>query len=129
MPYVYTITGYTGVKSGDIDKISSTDDDVSILEAYFEEGASFMQDIFMRYGELEYTGTVAIFNLTMPSNWKVINLTAIQYATRQWLINYICMQWFNLSKKDDVASYREACDRFAESIRKYLFERVKPTRV
>ena len=34
MPEVYKITGYTGAKNMDIEKISSTEDDLNILDSY-----------------------------------------------------------------------------------------------
>lgn len=45
MPEVYKITGYTGAKNMDIEKISSTEDDLNILDSYFGEAVSSIADI------------------------------------------------------------------------------------
>lgn len=129
MPEVYKITGHTGAKSGDIDKISSTEDDLNILDSYFGEAISGIADIISREGYLsEETSDVSTFCLTLPANWKLKVKSVLEKATKQYVINYICMQWFNLSKKDEVKYYGEVCDSLAVSIKKYLLEREKPSR-
>lgn len=129
MPEVYKITGHTGAKSGDIDKISSTEDDLNILDSYFGEAISGIADIISRQGYLsEETSDISTFCLTLPANWKLKVKSALDKAMKQYTINYICMQWFNLSKKDEVKYYGEVCDSLAISIKKYLLEREKPIR-
>ena len=129
MPEVYKITGHTGAKSGDVDKISSTEDDLNILDSYFGEAISGIADIISRQGYLSAeTSDVSTFCLTLPANWKLKVKSALDKAMKQYTINYICMQWFNLSKKDEVKYYGEVCDSLAISIKKYLLEREKPIR-
>lgn len=129
MPEVYKITGHTGAKSGDMDKVSSTEDDINILDSYFEEAISGIADIISRQGYLsEETSEVSTFCLTLPANWKLKVKSALDKVMKQYTINYICMQWFNLSKKDEVKYYGEVCDSLAISIKKYLLEREKPIR-
>ena len=129
MPEVYKITGHTGAKSGDIDKISSTEDDLNILDSYFGESISGIADIISRQGYLsEETSEASTFCLTLPANWKLKVKSVLDKAMKQYAINYICMQWFNLSKKDEVKYYGEVCDSLSISIKKYLLEREKPIR-
>lgn len=129
MPEVYKITGHTGAKSGDIDKISSTEDDLNILDSYFGEAISGIADIISRQGYLyEETPDVSVFCLTLPANWKLKVKSVLEKTVKQYAINYICMQWFNLSKKDEVKYYGEVCDSLAITIKKYLLEREKPIR-
>lgn len=129
MPEVYKITGHMGAKSGDIDKISSTEDDLSILNSYFGEAISGIADIISRQGYLsEETADISTFCFTLPANWKQTVRSALDKAMKQYVINYICMQWFNLSKKDEVKYYGEVCDSLSISIKKYLLEREKPKR-
>lgn len=129
MPEVYKITGHTGAKSGDIEKVSSSEDDVNILDSYFGEAISGIADIISRQGYLsEETANVSTFCLTLPANWKQTVKNALEKAMKQYVINYICMQWFNLSKKDEVKYYGEVCDSLAIAMKKYLLERDKPER-
>ncbi|MCD7925161.1 MAG: hypothetical protein LUI85_10870 [Bacteroides sp.] len=53
MVEVYKITGYTGTKAGDIDKMSSTEDDSGILNNYFEEAIGALSDIIASYGVID----------------------------------------------------------------------------
>lgn len=130
MSEVYKITGHTGAKSGDIDKISSTEDDLNILESYFGEAISSISDIISRQGYLaEEAPNFSTFCLTLPANWKMKIKNALEKTMKQYTINYICMQWFNLSKKDEVKYYSEVCDSLSISIKKYLLEREKPIRI
>lgn len=129
MPEVYKITGHTGVKSGDVDKISSTEDDLNILDSYFGESISAIADIISRQGYLsDETSELSTFCLTLPANWNKNAKSALEKTIRQYAVNYICMQWFNLSKKDEVKYYGEVCDNLAISIKKYLLERERPKR-
>lgn len=127
MPEVYRITGYTGDKNSDMDKISSTEDDVALLSSYFEEAMSMLQDVIMRFGTVSWADGDAEIDLVMPSNWKD-NTAAMKRSCRQLAVNYICMMWFNVSKKEEVKSYEETCERLTSAINKYLFERTRPTR-
>ncbi len=128
MPEVYKITGYTGVKSEDLDKISSTEDDVALLDSYFEEAMSYIQDVVIRFGGVVLNNKDAEIILNMPSNWNSTILSSLSRTMRQFTVNYICMQWFNLSKKEEVKNYEDSCERLTEAMKKYLFERVKPSR-
>ena len=122
MPEVYKITGYTGAKNMDIEKISSTEDDLNILDSYFGEAVSSIADIVSRYGYLS--------NETEKSStfWKIAVKKALEKSLKQYVSNYICMQWFNLSKKEEVTYYGIVCDKQAVAIKKYLLERERPKR-
>ena len=47
---------------------------------------------------------------------------------KQYVSNYVCMQWFNLSTKEEVQYYGTVCDELAVAIIKYLLERERPKR-
>ena len=129
MPEVYKITGYTGVKNEDIDKISSSEDDLNILGSYFGEAVSSIADIISRYGYLSTeTSEYSKFCLTLPANWNKKVKSALEKSMKQYVSNYICMQWFNLSKKEEVTYYGTVCDELAVAIKKYLLDREKPKR-
>lgn len=129
MPEVYKITGYTGAKTGDVDKISSTEDDENILDSYFGEAASYLDDILGRWGYLSQDNSTGCqITLDMPSNWNANVLSSLTKTMKQYMVDYICMQWFNLSKKDDVEYYSSLCAEISQSIKRYLLERIRPTR-
>lgn len=129
MPEVYKITGYTGAKSKDIDKISSSEDDANILNSYFGEAVSSVADIVTRYGYLsDETDESSTFCFVLPSNWKQAVKMALEKSLKQYVSNYICMQWFNLAKKEEVTYYGTLCDEQAIAIKKYLLERERPKR-
>lgn len=129
MPEVYKITGYTGVKNEDMDKISSSEDDLNILGSYFGEAVSSIADIISRYGYLSTeTSEYSKFCLTLPVNWNKKVKSALEKSMKQYVSNYICMQWFNLSKKEEVTYYGTVCDELAVAIKKYLLDREKPKR-
>lgn len=129
MPEVYKITGYTGAKNMDIEKISSTEDDLNILDSYFGEAVSSIADIVSRYGYLsEETEEYSTFCFVLPSSWKQTVKKALEKSLKQYVSNYICMQWFNLSKKEEVTYYGTMCDEQAAAIKKYLLERERPKR-
>jgi hypothetical protein len=129
MPEVYRITGYTGVKSKDIDAVSSSEDDADILNSYFGEAVSSISDIVSRYGYLSAdTDVGSTFCFSLPANWKQSVKTALEKSLKQYVSNYICMQWFNLAKKEEVSYYVSICNEQAVAIRKYLLERERPRR-
>ena len=129
MPEVYKITGVTGVKGGNIDHISATDDDSQILDSYFAEAAESLAEILSRDGYLsEIDSTSATYTLSMPANWKQSVLTALKKSMHLYLADYICMQWFNLSRKEEVEYYTNLCTELGLGIKLYLSEREKPTK-
>lgn len=125
MSDVYKITGYTGAKSGDMDKISSSEDELSLLAGYYDDALSFISDIVSGVGYLSGEGSLC---LNLPANWNSKVKTALEKSMKKYTVSYICMQWFNLTKKDDVKYYEDLCSDCSLSIRRYLAERIKPTR-
>lgn len=129
MPDVYRITGYTGTKAKDIDQVSSTEDDSDLLDGYFAEAATSLAETVSREGYLDSDlSTNATYTFVLPANWKNTMRAALEKAIRQYLVNHVCMQWFNLARKEETAYYTAMCADLAQSIRKYLLERGKPTR-
>ena len=129
MPEVYKITGYTGAKNEDMDKISSTEDDVNILDSYFGEAISSIADIISRQGYLSSeTEESSTFCFALPTNWNQNLKKALEKSMKQYVSNYVCMQWFNLSKKEEVQYYGTVCDELAVAIIKYLLERERQKR-
>lgn len=129
MPEVYKITGYTAVKNQDMDKISSSEDDLNILNSYFGEAVSSIADVVSRYGYiLDETDEHSILCFELPSSWKQAVRMALEKSLKQYVSNFICMQWFNLSKKEEVTYYGTVCDEQAIAIKKYLLERERPKR-
>lgn len=129
MPEVYKITGYTAAKNKDMETISSTEDDLNILNSYFGEAISSIADTISRYGYLSAeTVESSTFCFALPSSWKQTVKKALEKSLKQYVSNFICMQWFNLSKKEEVTYYGKICDEQAVAIRKYLLERERPKR-
>ena len=132
LPDVYKITGYTGKKAvtdKDIDRISSDSDDANILGDYFMEACNALADIFTRTGYASaMTSTSVTYALTFPANWKSGVLTSMTKACKTYIVNYMCRLWFNLAQKGEVAYYEGQCDQLADTIRKFMYERVKPVR-
>lgn len=129
MPEVYKITGYTAAKNQDMDKISSSEDDLNILNSYFEEAVTSITDVVSRYGYiLEETDEYFTLCFELPSSWKKTVKMALEKSLKQYVSNFICMQWFNLSKKEEVTYYGTVCDEQAIAIKKYLLERERPKR-
>lgn len=129
MPEVYKITGYTGTKEGDIDKISSTEDDLKIIESYFMEAMNAIGDLMSRYDyTVSDTGIQYTFTMSLPDNWKNDMSGPLTKALGLYATNFICRQWFNLSKKAEVEYYTSMCAALETSIKKYLSERKRPTR-
>lgn len=129
MPEVYKITGMTGKKNDDMDGISSTEDDDSILYSYLEEAASNLSGILSsESSSFEMSADSITYTLLLPANWKQGVQPALEKSMRLYVINYVCMQWFNLAKKDDVAYYSSLCETIALAIKKHLCERSRPKR-
>ena len=129
LPELYKITEYTGAKNIYIEKLSSTEDDLNILDSYFGEAVSSIADIVSRYGYLSNeTENSSTFCFDLPSSWKIAVRKALEKSLKQYVSNYICMQWFNLSKKEEVTYYGTVCDEQAIAIKKYLLERERPKR-
>lgn len=124
---VYKITGYTGSKNKN-DEISSTSDDDDLLNSYFEEAANSVTELLFGYGYCSVSGGVATYNLSFPSNWNNNMLGPLTNSIIRYIANYICMQWFSISKKEDVTYYNNLCTSLTQSIHKYITERNKPTR-
>ncbi len=129
LPEVYKITGYTGVKSNDIDGISSTEDDDALLGSYMEEAANNLAGILSRECSMPDTQADNIsFTLTLPANWKQGVKKALQKSMALYIVNFMCMQWFNLSHKDDVKYYADMCTGLSLLVKKYVCERERPER-
>lgn len=133
MPEVYKITGYTAKDTEqekiDSDKISATEDELSLLETYYNESLTSLNETLSHYG---YIGTddalKCVFELTLPSNWDSNYETALQKNMNQYIVFKICQMWFNISKKNEVEYYAASCESLRMKIVKILNERVKPTR-
>jgi hypothetical protein len=129
MPEVYKITGYTGRNAGETDKVSSTEDESNILLSYWGEAVSGLSEVITRHGYLQTDGTdKAIFAFNLPSSWNTNVLASLTRCMNQYVVNFICKRWFNLSKKDEVAYYDKLCIDLAINIKKHLAERKKPQR-
>lgn len=124
MTEVYKITGYTGAKSGDVDKISSSEDDSDILDNYFDEATGAISDIISSYGAINRTD----ISLTLPSNWKETVKPSLETNLESYIVNYICLKWFNLAKKEDVSYYNEVLKTISSNIVKLICERKRPVR-
>lgn len=119
---VYRITGYTGKKGGDLDKLASTEDDSILLGSYYDEATCSLADVVSLYGSVSDTAVT----LAMPVNWKSGVQTSLGSAIKNYIINYMCMKWFALSKKDEVQYYANMADKMEANIKKLLTEREKP---
>lgn len=129
MPEVYKITGHAGAKGGGMEQVSSTEDDIAVLESYFGEAVNNMADTMAWYGTLSsYDADTAVFAFELPANWKTAMQSALEQAMELYAINYICMQWFNLTKKDEVQYYANVCTGQAAAARRCLLERERPSR-
>ena len=127
MEEVYQITGYTGVKNSDMDKLTSTEDDSSLLLSFYREATSSLSDEVSRVGYLlEESDSTSTFLYNLPSNWNTGMERSLAKAMAQYVMNYVCAKWFSLTKKDETQQYQGVCQQLAVSILKYLYERKKP---
>lgn len=126
MEEVYKITGYTGAKTdGEVmDKISSTEDDLRLLDSYYNEAVGSLSEIIANFG--------AVINsevkLALPVNWDASAKNSVETNLANYLVNYVCVKWFNLTKKDDMAYYTELVSALSQSIITLLCKRTKPKR-
>lgn len=131
---IYRLTGYTGLKGGDISRISSSSDDDGLLGSYLDEALSQLGDILDRMGYVKEVPAsdaqqaTYVVTLQLPSNWKTELQAPLTKACTQLLYNYVCRQWFALTKKEDVEHYDGLCQSTAAVIRRLLCERRNPRR-
>lgn len=132
MSEVYKITGYTAKGSEqevEPDKVAATEDEIKLLESYYGEAITGMTDIVSNNGYLKSDdSTSCIFNISMPSNWNVNLLSALEKNMNQFMMNFICGRWFNISKKNEVNFYTSLSVEMKNKIIRILNERIKPTR-
>ena len=128
MSEVYKITGYTGSKAGDIDKISSTKDESKILNSYLKEAIGSISDIISAYGVIKETDSECIIDLIMPANWKVAVKDSLITNLSNYLTNFVCLKWFNLTHKEDVEYYNNILKTISANIIKLFCERIRPIR-
>lgn len=127
LPEVYTITGYNGKAAKDIDAISTTDDDKSILSIYMDEALTDLSEIVSRSGFLKTDDdTSFVFSFTLPDNWNTNTQTSLSKNISQYVVNYICYKWFMFTKQDVSKSYIDTITNIVLKIRKNLTERNKP---
>lgn len=127
MQEVYKITGYTGKKNGDMDGLSSTEDDVNVLDIYYSEATSSLAEEISRMGYLsQEDGSTSSFQFTLPSNWNGNMKSSLVKSMEQYVCNYICAKWFNLMKKNETEHYSNLCTQLGASIQKFLLERKRP---
>lgn len=122
---VYKVTGYTGKKVGDIDKISSTADDDKVLTDFRDEAVSEVAAIASSYISTMSSDNIV---LCMPSLWDEKTGDALDKAVQNYIANYTCSRWFQLSQKDDVKYYAGLCDNNEIVIRRCLTARKRPGR-
>lgn len=131
---IYRLTGYTGLKAGDISHVSSSSDDEALLSGYLDEAISQLGDILDRTGYVSETTDSTtqeityVVTLNLPSNWKQELKSSLTKACTQLLYNYVCKQWFALTKREDVTHYTELCQSTAVVIRRLLCERINTRR-
>lgn len=120
------ITSRTGQHSKDVDRISATDDEINIMESFWDESLSELYDIVRRFSSLSETESSASYSFSLPPNWNSDAGTSLSKCMRQFCINFICVKWFNVSKKDEVAYYISLCNGLGEKMKRLLIERKKP---
>lgn len=125
---VYAITAHTGKASEDMDKISVSEDESSVIEPFLKESAAELSDVISTYGTIEYgDGNISI-NFSLPSNWKDSVKPTLEQCLGNYLTNSICQRWFAMTNKDDVKYYADKVVVNATNIIKLLCERIKPKR-
>ena len=126
---VFKVTGYTGAKNDDMDRLSSTEDDGALLTSFYKEGTSSLSDEVSRFGSLtEEDDAVSKFTFDLPSSWNDKFRTSLQKDMAQYVVSYVCAKWFNLMKKDEAKHYEGICEGLSASVAKYLCERKRPSR-
>lgn len=127
---VYKLTGYTGSKHDDIDKLSSTEDDALLLTSFYKEGTSSLSDEVSRFGSMTAeSDSDSTFKFELPSSWNDKFTSSLQKSMAQYVVSYVCAKWFNLMMKDESKYYDGICNGLSASITKYLCERKRPSRV
>lgn len=125
---VYAITAHTGKASEDMDKISVSEDESSVIEPFLKESAAELSDVISTYGTIEYgDGNISI-NFSLPSNWKESAKPTLEQCLANYLSNSICQRWFAMTNKEDVKYYSDKVVVNATNIIKLLCERTKPKR-
>lgn len=132
MSEVYKITGYTAKDSErelEPDKVTATEDEIKLLESYYGEAVTGMTDIISNHGYLKTDdATSCVFSLSMPSNWNNNLSSALDKNVSQYMVNFICGRWFNISKKEEVNFYTSLGVEMKLKVAKILNERTKPIR-
>lgn len=125
---VEDITGYTGKNSGDVDKISATEDELNILDRYWDDAISNAFNIIRRYSTMTDDTSKVTYALTLPPNFNSGAEVPLNKNMRQYIVNFICAKWFNLVKPEEVKTYDALCINIASNISKLIMERTKPVR-
>lgn len=125
---VYAITAHTGKAAEDMDKISMSEDESSVIDPFLKESAAELSDVISTYGTIEYgDGSISI-NFSLPSNWKESVKPTLEQCLVNYLSNSICQRWFAMTNKEDVKYYSDKVVVNATNIIKLLCERTKPKR-
>lgn len=130
---IYRLTGYTGLKGGDISHVSSSSDDEALLSSYLDEAAGQLGEVLGQNGYVSQQKDNAqkeiyVIILQLPANWKSEVKDSLAKACKQYLYNYTCMQWFSLTKREDVTHYAELLNAASPVIRRLLCERINTRR-
>lgn len=125
---VYAITAHTGKASEDMDKISVSEDESSVIEPFLKESAAELSDVISTYGTISYGEGVINIDFILPANWKDSVKPTLEQCLGNYLTNSICQRWFAMTNKDDVKYYADKVVVNATNIIKLLCERIKPKR-
>lgn len=125
---VEDITGYIGKSTGDLENIPATDDELNILNRYWDDAISNIFGIIRRYSTMADDSSKVTYTLTLPSNFNANAETPLKKSMRQYIVNFICSKWFSIVKPDKVQGYEALCINIANNITKLIMERTKPTR-
>lgn len=125
---VMDITGYTGKNTGDIDKIAATEDEINILDRFWNDAISSVFDIIRRNSTMVDDTTKVTYSLSLPSNFNINTEAPLKKNIQMYIVNFVCAKWFNITKKDEVKDYDAICINIAEKISKLIMERTKPVR-
>lgn len=125
---VYSITGHEAKTQGEMDKVSATEDEGSVLEPFLSEATAALGDVVSPYGTISTTETTCDIAFEFPANWKQTAQPALESALANYLVNSICAKWFAITSKEDSAYYQNKLNINSANIRKLLCERTRPTR-
>ena len=132
------LTGYIAAKKDDegtdFEHTAINEHEHEMIDTYWRMACSDLNDAVSRYLSA-YGTTTDVYSVTlkMPSNWNSLMDSTLNKMALDFAVNYMASLWLRVAREQgsapvDEKKYAEDAASYLGSLRRNLFERVRPVK-